>query len=116
MPQEFLIKLPFSLIVPEEIATTTVDFELDQYGPAEPMGLGNNVLVNVQFEKDLEDLYFSNELDFEYFRKIANDLTETLIHEDDKMVCTVSVGDHIDPTALLEFLTAHGATITPITS
>jgi hypothetical protein len=117
MSQQYSIRFPFSVLIPEEIANSIPDFPMDQYTPTDvPISSSGIILLsNDEIETEIEQKYYSNQLAFNYF-EVAEKMVETLVIEDNAVVGMIEFADEDDPTEIFEVLAKHNIVVTPITA
>jgi hypothetical protein len=119
MTVKYLVKFPFSVAIPEEIAKSTPGFPFDEF-QAEPLitSSGQVILLNNELDSAVFDSYIQAGHDpVEYYPTFDNQLIATCHQDGDYIVGTVEFDDADPfPDMFIDDTEPFGVIVTPITA
>jgi hypothetical protein len=117
MSFQYLVKFPFSVIIPEEVAKTTPNFQFEEFS-FDPLILnsGEVILINNIVGNEVDVLCQENPDIIESLILFESQMQETLTLKDDSMIGTVTFNSVDDPTGFINMSAPYGVEFTPITA
>jgi len=113
MAVTYSISIPFSTLIPEDVANANPDFLSDQF-TCDPFVLNSGTVILVN---DAFDTAFTESIheDTDLYHNIANMLGDFTTKEN-SLEGIIEFDDEVDPAIFFDLVTSYGGTVTPITA